>query len=251
MLSLNQLSGFGARPIPRGGGADGYFAGASVARVYGTSGSVSLTSLTGGFDTEARAGDLVVVAMTTSHNGVAPSYTCTATGLTFTKVADTTIDSTVDIDTEVYYCQLTATPPPSITVATNGTYPFSAVAYVIRGHNTSTPLDAATTSTSAAGTTGANPPSITTVTANALVLAIGCFSPAPSDVGLAVFVSYPSGYTEGQFAISGIDVDIEEGMAFAYRIVPAPAVENPGIFVFSGGATGSVFSGITMAIRTV
>ena len=248
---ISSLSG-AIRGIPSGGGSDGYFVGAAVGRIIGTLGDVNITSLSGGFDSEPRSGDLLVVVISQSHNlATSPNFTCTAVGLTFTQTAAIGTDSTADIDTEVYYCQLNAAPPPVISTTTSSGSNYSVVVYVIRGHNKTNILDAATTEAAATSTTGANPPSITTATANSFVLAIGSYSPAGSTPGYCTFTGFPANYTAGQFAISGVDADLEEGIALAYRIIPTPATENPGEFLFSGGASGSVYSGITMAIRTV
>lgn len=111
------------------------------------------------------------------------------------------------------------------------------VVYILRGVDTGNVLDAAVQT---AYTAGANPdpPEITTVTDNALVLAAGT-----TDANETGF-NYPTGYTN-QVVRNGNDV-ADFTVALCSTLVASAGAENPDAFsLFAGSNT----LGITIAIR--
>jgi hypothetical protein len=232
MLEVSQLIGFGA------GGAENtiQFVGANQRT---TAGVLSLTALTGGIDTAARAGDLVIVAI--GDDGSSNQDLTISTPSGYAELADLYAnDSGPDPELGVFWKLMGGTPDTSVTIPSY-TGP-SAIAYVLRGVNQSTPIDATTVPATGIDGTAIDPGAITTVTPNALVVAIMC---ATSDTD-GVTVTPPTGYTNLSNIPSGTP---NQNLAVASKTVPSPGVENPDAF------TGLVVSGsrawcaATVAIR--
>jgi hypothetical protein len=237
MLHVNQLIGFGA-------GGDGpspiTFVGAigdsQTAEVGNTplTASVSLTSLTGGIDTAARSGDIVLVIMRT-NNETDSNMSLATSG--YTEVADLYANDDLDINFGAYYKVMGGTPDTSVTTTTYSSASLRNVdmlAYVLRYVDTVTPLDATTTTATFVNTAIPNPPAITTVTAGAVVVALGGSSSK-------TLSSPPTGYSN--HAYEGV-------LAAALKKIESPQSENPGAFPI-GGSDFSISSAAaaTMALR--
>jgi hypothetical protein len=112
------------------------------------------------------------------------------------------------------------------TDAASGT---AALLFVLRGVNTSNVLDV-TTVTTAPGGTGSTvtPDPITTVTDNALVMAVGMLDDATTNTVTA----FPAGYTDtAQQTATGGGDDCLIGAGF--KLVSTAGTETPGAFTFS------------------
>jgi hypothetical protein len=146
------------------GGAVGgpEFVGGYVTRITGSKGeySVPLTLLTGGLSSSPSAGDIVIFLYVAYSSAPDPDQG----GLSYTEVVDVNFGSA---KVNVYYKVLTSA---EITIDWDLGVNYSdlvGAVYVWRGVDQSTPLDASTVLT-----TGVNPPSITTVTNNSIVIAL-------------------------------------------------------------------------------
>lgn len=113
------------------------------------------------------------------------------------------------------------------------------IAFAVRGVSTTTVLDATVPSISTSATTGnPNPPAITTVTNNAMVLAFGFID----DVATAATTTAPSGYT----LISAFDASGGGTVMAAQTIKSAAGAEDPGAFTVGSIDT---WVGATVALR--
>jgi hypothetical protein len=132
--------------------------------------TVTLTGLTGGSDTAPVEGDLVLVVRTWA--GTADqSLTTSSTG--WTELVETYFNSTYDINMAIYWKIMGATPDTSMVVNGQGsTNDATAIAVqVYRGVDTTTPFDVTYTSASSTSSGIPNPPAITPVTENSIIVA--------------------------------------------------------------------------------
>jgi hypothetical protein len=121
------------------------------------------------------------------------------------------------------------------TTATGLTSSSAHIAFALRGVDTTTPLDVSPPSRTTGLTGTPNPPSITTVTENAMIVACGFLD----DDNVAASVTAPSTYTLLTAAQSGATV-----MA-AYKSTTTPTTDDPAAF---GGGTDA-WVGATFALR--
>jgi hypothetical protein len=163
--------------------------------------SFSLTSLTGGLASSPAAGDIVVVSVA-MNDGTDRNIQCTTTG--YTEVADLfqqlTSGQNSPIQLAAYY-KVLSTAETSVAFNLGVSISSTFVCQVWRRIN-ATPLDATTTTAVLGGVGAGTPdaPSITTVTNNAVVIAVGA--------GSVTGISAPSGMTDffssGAHAISSV-----------------------------------------------
>ncbi len=138
-----------------------------------------------------------------------------------------------------------ATPRSSLTVSYADTYFQSIFAMVaLRGVNTATPLDV--TTTKATGASGMpDSPSITPVTANALIMAIGFLD----DQRAAAGVTAPAGYSlllAIQDNVNAPGTNDGSNIMVATKTLATPAAEDPAIF---GGTETDTWVAVTAAFR--
>jgi len=167
MLQVNQLIGFGA-----GGAGDIQYVGGITGRKTGTSDTtLSLTSLTGGIDSTARGGDLVVAAYGLGLDFGTPGDITSG----YTEICNLFVSDTNALQFLVKYKVMTSTPDTTVTFGTTGASAENGMAKavaVFRGVN-ATPLDVTSTTASSANSVLANPPSITPVTPGAWIVCVG------------------------------------------------------------------------------
>lgn len=199
-----------------------------------TSGSLSLTSLTGGIASAPAEGDIVFVAV--SNFGFF-DQDISVSG--YTEVADVYGNSALyDTNLGVFYKVMGATPDTTVTISIF--LDFTAVVYVLRGFNPSTIADVTATTASTTNTGIPNPPSITTASDDTLVI---IFSgsvitasgwTAPSGFSNAVVESYSNSHT-----------------LVASKLISAPATEDPATWAITGGSDNSFYSSasVTFALR--
>lgn len=214
---------------------------AAIASSVSSSNSVPLSGLSGGIGTSAAIGDLVIVAFATGSNqdrtlSITTGYTLIGSELYANA-------SSTDSNLRVAYKRLTAVDANVTIGPTQSSNDSGAVAiHVWRGTNATTPIDV--TPTTATGTTGGqpNPPSITPVTAGAVIICAG---------GSAFFSgnsTFTSGLSNFQTAAEGTPIykgNVGMG-SFAWTSGAYDAA------AFGGGAGGSgnyAWTAISFAIR--
>ena len=135
--------------------------------------SVSLTALTGGVDTTARANDLVIVAFAV---GSTTDRDLSLNTAGYTEITDIYIDTSnpVDGNLAVFYKVMGST--PDTTVVSNPTGSANdggaMVVHVFRNVDLTNIFAGTTTSTTTQGITSPNPPAITTTVGDSVVMAI-------------------------------------------------------------------------------
>jgi hypothetical protein len=205
----------------------------------GASGALSLTALTGGIDTAARANDLVIVVMcnyvSTSSANLSLAI---ATPSGYSQWVDTFRDggSLTDTNSEIWFKVQGVTPDTSITIPANVE---TATAYVLRGHDLATPLDVAISSAFGIYNVPDNDP-VTTVTPGAMVLAIATRQTAENTTTAPVGYSSFSKY---------VDTTRNNWICVAAKIVTTPGVENPGIWQNATDGNLVQYAIATIAIR--
>lgn len=200
--------------------------------------SFSLTSLTGGIGASPSIGD-IVIACVAFNNGTDRDIQCTTSG--YSEIADLYSNSSNDGQLAVYYKVLTASDTSvafDLGVSTASVF----AAHVWRGIS-ATPLDA--TTTTAINTGRPNSPSITTVTNNAVVIAVGASGGATGGASLAT-PTVPTGMENFFQKTIGAPV---AGIAIASVLVtPAGAYDPAGFGGFSGTASNGACAA-TIALR--
>jgi hypothetical protein len=193
----------------------------------------------------AQQNDLVVVAYGISNAADAALGINTAG---YTEIANLYANDDHDTNLAVAYKIMGATPDSLINVTgpSSTSRGGGAVAIVLRGVNTSTPIDVTTTTATGVNSFTPDPPTITPVTAGAMVLAIGAASGTLADsVGTA-----PSGY-ENQVAASIAGIVDSFLVALAAKLWSGSGAEDPGQFTnyALGTASAGSWAGVTVAIR--
>lgn len=163
----------------------------------------------------------------------------------YTELADLRADDSSDCNLGVYRKVQGSTPDSSVVCtgsgnAANGT---QGIAFVLRGVDTTTPEDATIQTATGINTEVADPPSITTVTNGAWVLAIAGASDATAgDISAA-----PTNYSDLVWGRANDNNDMVIGVA--RREIAVAGAENPGSF--SGHeATGTAsWCAATVAVR--
>ncbi len=222
------------------------FVGYTSATGSGGTLSVAATGLTGGVSSSIQAGDLVVVvsnACTTSDLNM----TASGSGFTWTEDQDLYANSNnADTNAGVHWTIATGAGSGSITLTGSGAGTSGATAMLAAFRNVnSTQFDAATTSSSQTAASSADPPSITTVTDGALVLAIAAGCRKTSSISA---YTAPSGYTLIN-AFTDNQSTRSSGLAVAYKTIATAGAENPGYMGDPGGTTGNSSYAITVAVR--
>lgn len=132
---------------------------------------MSLTSLTGGIDTAAREGDVVVVATGIGYQSDVNPGIASPSG--YTEVADLFVGGdSGGANLSVNWKRMTSTPDTSISFNGVENQSTVAVALVWRGVHATTPIDV-TTTTSTSSSGNPNPPAITPVTDESIVIVCG------------------------------------------------------------------------------
>lgn len=130
--------------------------------------TVSLTSLTGGIDTAARAGD-VVVFVHAARTSADPDVNMGAVTSGYTELADIYANDFYEMNLSASWKRMNSTPDTSV-VSTSPYGRSAGIVYVLRNVNSITPIDVTTTTSVTINTGIAVPPAITPVTYNSLVI---------------------------------------------------------------------------------
>lgn len=209
--------------------------------------AISLASLTGGIGGPVQEGDFVLVghaaAGTTDQSPL-------VTQAGFTNFADLYGNDTIDTNLVVAYKRMGATPDASVTVNSVGTVTADAhtsLAMVFRGVDPTTPFDVTHTTAAGANSGVPNPPSITPVTAGAVVVAIVSSSISGGSTGMA-YSAAPSGFSSLLQTI--LTTTSRDGMiGAAHKFWSGSGAEDPGTFATTNTATSSAWAAYTIALR--
>lgn len=151
-------------------------------------------------------------------------------------------DDSLDVNLGVFRKIQSATPDSVVTASHQNNVDKAGCVHVWTGADTTTPEDA--TSTTASGFNGgtANPPSITTVTTNAIVLAIGGSS-EPDTV-----TNPPTNYSNLDGALNSATAN-PQAVWVSSRLIVSAGSENPGSYADISGDINDSWCAATVAIR--
>jgi hypothetical protein len=222
-----------------GGGPPAFVGGTSGNFINGGGGSISLTSLSGGLASAPAEDDIVIVCLglgTQSLRNVSCSFG--------TLIATLSSDDSFDSVFHARYKIMTSSPDTSISVTGTGnvTDSLGYAVHVWRNIDTTTPLDvAATTATDINGAVP-NPPSITPVTAGAIIVAMG-----GAGGGTLSNLTNPGSVTN---FFQGWGADTQDGTAgiYSYESWTSGAYDPPAFGGGGGGGT-SAWCACTIALR--
>lgn len=217
------------------------FVGASKAE----GGAILSTTLTGGISSTIKVGDLLVAIVGNAHTTtIAPAIWGTYTWNTIGSTGRA--NGTNDLNYGYFYAIANASPPASFTTSSSagGTYGYGSILVVFRNQN-GTQFDATTTFDSGTTSGTSDPPSITSVTDGATILALGMN--ANDGTSGREITAGPSGYTSLMIANNAKSSMGWSGGA-AMLTEQVAGVYNPPNFIGSPWTT-STWSAATIAIR--
>lgn len=206
-------------------------------------------ALTGGLASTPSAGDLVVVSYSeASGTDNAISGRISTSGYTF--MTELYANDTYDSNLAVFRKFMGSTPDSSIVVigATGTASGVTVNIAVFRGVDTTTPLDATTTTATGIDTGNVNPPAITPVTGgNVLVI----FGTAASQNGATSLFSGPAYMTDfRQSARSGTSYRGVSGSGYVTGQA-ANVSYDPAAWTISSDATSKSWAAVTVALRPI
>lgn len=207
--------------------------------------TLSTSGLTGGIDSSIQAGDLVMV-ITTVCNTSNLDMTVSGGGYTWTEDQDSYANaSNADTNSSVHWTIAGAAPSGDLTTTSSGAGSLGQIAALIAFRNANaTQFDAATVAVNQTTTTTADPGSITTVTANAVVVAVGTSCIKAST---AANHSNPTGYTSLATAHGDASTN-SSSLQISMLATTTAGANNPASMGGSGGSNSSSIS-YTLAIR--
>lgn len=213
----------------------------SATQIGGTSDTVSLTSLTGGIDTEALEDDVVVVLV--SSNNKTTTLSMVTSGYTQLDVQRNSSD-TRETASAVFYKVMGSTPDTDAQVSsTAGQY--AIIAYVLRGIDTSNPIDVTTLGAVGSNSNNVNSPSITPVTTGAWILSMGGGS---SNSNGASVTGSPTGFTN-LVERNSQGGNVVVAVAGSKRWQTTDGATDPSAWVIVPGGSSESWSAFTVAIR--
>lgn len=210
-------------------------------------GSASNTGLNGAnltvtFPGGVVQGDVVIAAYAESGN-FEPDHDMSVVEGGYLKVADLFADDVLEVSLGVFIKVVSGTPDASVTFVGHAFTDASVagVVFVLSGVNGASPQDVAATTATGINSGDADPPAITTVTANSWVVAIG----ANTDFnGPAA----PSGYSDSLLASGPFD-SIPVQILIARKAIGTPTTEDPGVMAITGDDANDAWAAVTMAMR--
>jgi hypothetical protein len=206
--------------------------------------SISLTSLSGGIASSASAGD-IVFAVRAFKNATNRTFTCDTSG--YTQLADLYANSTNDAQLGVFYKVLT-TGETSVQISNSGSVSDGAIGvFVFRGENITNPLDVTSTTATFTSTGRPDCPSITPVTNNSLILAIG--SGAGASGNPLSDLTAPSGMSNFYQVRTGAGTDNQTVLGMATFIQTIAGAYNPATFGGGSTSTSNSACAVTIALR--
>lgn len=209
--------------------------------------SISLTALTGGSGSTAQTGDIVVLVISDHYpaDGTA-GISVNTSGYTAIDGGGIWSNDSRDTNARLFYKVMGATPDTTVSVHdgnSGGDVSGVCVVHVWSGVDTTTPMDVTTTKTSGGNTGTPNPPSITPVTAGAIVLAVGSGSSTSAQTPTA-----PTGYSNLKSA-SQVQSSQASTSAIASKAWSGSGAEDPGTFGSMSTSTSDSWVAYTVALR--
>jgi hypothetical protein len=184
-------------------------------------------------------GDVVYVAAMSSQT---VDVDCTEGSGTWTEIADLYANDTDDCNLCVFRKVMGGTPDTDVTLTVRTTAGASVgLSYALRGVDTTTPEDATATTATSADASKPDPPSITTVTANAWVIAIGGSSEADA------VTNPPTNYSN--LAVNTDGGGLLRNVMMASREIASPGAEDPAVFNDISGTTSDSWCAVSVAVR--
>lgn len=194
----------------------------------GSSYSIDLTSLSGGLETSAKAGDIVVVIA----GNVTGQYPTIVTPTGYTKLSNLSSSEksgTYPIYVTISYKIMGSTPDTSITIpAGTNKYGGSSSVHVWRGVDLTNPIDVTITTASNYYSRAINSPSITPVTQGSVILSMGasmCYditgATEPTGYSNKIY-SFNGGYNYGCVSVA------------SSKLWSGSGAEDPGAWGFTG-----------------
>lgn len=220
-----------------------YVGGQVAGRTNPTSATEVTFSFTGGLSSTPAAGDLVIVTAVTGSQGGTPAMAVT-TPTGYTALGQLDQPATRDTSLDVSYKFMGGTPDTTVTIpgTTDNAWAEAYSIQAFRGVDTTTPLDATSTSAENIDSSRCNPASITPVTTGAYVVICGGGAAATGANYTA-----PANYTTNFLTASGADTT-DAMVGSGYREW-AGGAENPA--AYTGGTTnaGDTWAVYTIALR--
>lgn len=218
-----------------------YVGGASTASAGSSSLTLSLTALTGGLASAPAEDDIVILSFAQHIAGDA-NLAPTTSG--YTELADLYTSDEGDLNMYVGYKVMGVTPDTTVTVPSQGTGSLIVAVHVWRNVDTTTPIDATTTTATGVDTVQADPASITPVTSGAVVIVVGA---SASDTTNSDITTVPSGYTVE--VSRNTSASRECGLVVGAKAW-AGGAENPGVFTGTTSTDSkAVWGAVTIALR--
>lgn len=207
-----------------------------------TSVNFSINGLTGGVASAPAQGDIVIVAFTIA----ADQQKSIIFNNGFTQLDGLYSNGTThDTNLRVAYKVMGSTPDTSVSITTDmyADFSYSWAVHVWRGIDTSSPLDVAVATDMSTGSSRANPPSITTITDNSVVVAIGAGA-SPNTTA----VNYTSSDLSN-FRTSAVQDNNSTVIGMGSAVVSTAGVFDPSVFGDSTSNSVCSWAAVTLAIR--
>lgn len=221
------------RPAPIFVGSQTYTRGGS------TTDTAVTFALTGGVSTTPQAGDFVVLSIAIGQTG----STSAPQGITgYTTLGQVVGADTYDAGLYVGTKVMGSTPDTTFPVRSSYSIENAQAAVVFVWRNVEA-LDVTSTTASGANSRAANPPAITPVTENSIIMAVG----AAAHVGGAV--NYTNTELQGFRSAAGSDTyDVSLGAGYVNWTSGA---FDPAAFTISGSTTSDSWAALTLALKPV
>ena len=209
--------------------------------------NINLTALTGGIDTAARAGDLVIIANQTADTNSAPATINIKdpSGTAYTTAGSQLYaNDTTDINLLVGYKVMGSTPDATATFAqsTSVVHGGFATAYVFRGVDPNNPMDVAAVTAQGGNSANVAPASITPVTAGAVICIAGATGHQVGAVNVGG-TSYLSNVLAQNYNST---TDCSAAMG---HVAWTSGAYSPAAWTLAGSALAHCWAAVTMALR--
>lgn len=205
--------------------------------------TISLSGLTGGASTAPVPGDVIFIAQ--AAEAIPSSNLNMAVPAGYTEIFDEWASDNNETNLSLSYRVVTSTDSSATTLQVPASA-FAAVVHVWRNLNPDNPVQVPAVIATAADTSNANPPAITTTVKNSVVLAIG--ATATPGGSLVTFTNADARVVNRIIGNSGSNI-IGAGIAIGFGSIPTttPGAIDPGVYSGGTSTTNSVI-GATVAL---
>lgn len=205
------------------------------------------SGLTGGIEASVRTGDMVIVVHSVSSTSDVTLTIRDPSSVAYTLIgSELYSNDTYDTNLRVAYKFMGATPDASLSFSDNlgGTNGRIATAFVLRGVDSTTPLDVAAVTATNINTGAVDPPSITPVTSGAAIVAFGA---AAHTLG-EVYFTFPSGGNGTGWIANSNNTSNDSSQGIVLYPWTSGAFD-PGAWTLTGTTTTDSWASITVALR--